>query len=129
MEVYFMPTIRIETIPLTEKERTDLAARVYEIMRDHVGDRVIDVYIGEYTLFQRKGVTQEEPSALVELVAALILPKDDMAELTRALYEGIRDALRRPDMNVTFSYVRRDQDHLAVNGELLSDLYRRLAGK
>lgn len=123
-----MPTLEIKTIPLTEKERADLAARVYEIMKSKVGDRVIDIYISEYTYFQRKASVPEKPSALVELVAALILPKDDMAELTKALYDGIREVLCRPEMNVTFSYIRRDQDHLAVNGELLSDLYRRLAG-
>ena len=122
-----MPTVRIETIPLTEAERLALASQVYETMKRQVGDRVIDVYISEYTLFQRKGAEPDAPSALVELVAALVLPKDQMAELTSALCDTIRTALKKPDLHVTFSYLRRDQDHLAVDGELLSDLYKRLA--
>ena len=122
-----MPTVRIETIKLTEEERASLAHQVYETMRSKVGDRVIDVYISEYTAFQRKDREPDEPSALMELIAALVLPKDQMADLTQALCDAVRSALKRPAMHVTLSYIRRDQDHLGVDGELLSDLYKRLS--
>lgn len=121
-----MPTVHIETIPLTEEKRERLAEKVYNTVKSKVGDRVIDVYISEYKLFRRKGAALPEPTALVEFVAALVLPKDDMAELTKALHDTICEAMEQP-VHVTFSYLRRDQDHLGVDGELLSDLYKRLA--
>lgn len=121
-----MPTIRVETIPLTETEQCTLAARLYEGMKKMIGDRVIDVYISEYRYFTRKGMVPDAPCALLEMIAALEMSKDELAALTKMLCDEVRTALGRPDMLVTFSYVRRDRDCLGVDGELLSDLYKRL---
>lgn len=124
-----MPTVRVETTKIAENTRIKMADAIYNVMKSQFGDRVIDVYISEYQLFTRKGSVPDAPSALVELIAALIIPKDDMALLALNLDKVIRECMGEPDMNVTLSYVRRDQDHLAVNGELLSDLYKRLSKK
>jgi phenylpyruvate tautomerase PptA (4-oxalocrotonate tautomerase family) len=116
-----MPTLDIRTFRLTEEERQKAAAELTSALKSIVGDRVIDVYISVYETWYRKGVKQEEPSALISVLGAVTLNKDDFSVLTKNIYAAFIAAVNKPDMNVTFSYTPTDQDHLAVNGVLLAD--------
>jgi hypothetical protein len=116
-----MPTLDIKTFKLTEDEQQTLSTELYKTFKEVVGDRVIDIYISTYETWFRKGVRQNEPSALISILGAVILNKDDFGILTKNVYTTFIKAVNKPDMNVTFSYTPMDQDHLAVNGVLLAD--------
>ncbi|KPU44886.1 hypothetical protein OXPF_13640 [Oxobacter pfennigii] len=116
-----MPTLDIRTYPLTKEERHRVSTSLYEVMKEVVGDRVIDIYISAYESFYRKAVDIEEPSALISVLGAITINRHDFEILTKKVYQEFIKAVNKPDMNVTFSYSLTDQDHLAGNGVLLSD--------
>jgi phenylpyruvate tautomerase PptA (4-oxalocrotonate tautomerase family) len=116
-----MPTLDIRTFRLTEEEQQKVAEGLTSALKSIVGDRVIDVYISAYETWYRKGVKQEEPSALISVLGAVTLNKDDFSVLTKNVYTTFIAAVNKPNMNVTFSYTPTNQDHLAVNGVLLAD--------
>lgn len=116
-----MPTLDIKTFKLTKEQRHKVSVDLYEAMKEVVGDRVIDIYISTYESFYRKGVEEAEPSALINVIGAITINRHDFDILTKKIYEAFIKAVDKPNMNVTFSYVPADQDHLAVNGVLLSD--------
>lgn len=119
-----MPTLDIRTFPLTKEERHNVSTNLYEVMKEVMGDRVIDIFISTYESFYRKGVEDKEPSALISILGAITINRHDFDILTKRVYQTFIKAVNKPDMNVTFSYIPMDQDHLAVNGVLLSDFPR-----